>query len=126
MRRVNPEGLPPAGAYAHVVRAGQTIYIAGQVPADAAGRTVGRTMLEQVTQVLANLRVALASQGAVPAHVAKITIFVTDIDAFRSPEVLALRRACFGADLPASTLVQVTRLASPDYLVEIEAVAELP
>lgn len=126
MRRVNPDGLAPAGAYAHVVRAGQTVYISGQVPSDADGKTVGGTMPAQVAQVLANLQTALASQGAVAAHVAKITIFVTDIDAFRTPEVLALRRAFFGGDLPASTLVQVARLASPDYLVEIEAVAVLP
>ena len=59
-------------------------------------------------------------------HVAKITIFTTSIDEFRAEEVAALRAKYFGTSRPASTLVQIARLASPDYKVEIEAIAVVP
>ena len=48
------------------------------------------------------------------------------VDAFRAPDAAAVRAKYFGANRPASTLVGVTRLASPDYKVEIEATAHLP
>jgi enamine deaminase RidA (YjgF/YER057c/UK114 family) len=122
----NPPGLSTPTTYSHVVRAGKTLYIAGQVAADAQGKVVGPAMTDQVRQVLANLKTALASQGAAVEHIAKINIYVTDMDAFRAPEAAKIRADFFGAHKPASTLVQVVRLASPDYKVEIEAIAVLP
>lgn len=122
----NPPGLSSPTTYTHVVRAGKTLYIAGQVAADAQGKVVGSAMTDQVRQVLANLKTALASQGAAVEHIAKINIYVTDMDAFRAPEAAKIRADFFGAHKPASTLVQVVRLASPDYKVEIEAIAVLP
>lgn len=126
LQRINPAGLSTPTTYSHVVRAGNTLYIAGQVAADRQGKVVGPGMVEQLQQVLENLRTALASQGADYSHVAKITIYTTDVDAFRAPEAAAVRAKYFGAHHPASTLVGVTRLASPDYKVEIEAIAILP
>jgi enamine deaminase RidA (YjgF/YER057c/UK114 family) len=123
---VNPPALGSPATYTHVVRAGKTLYIAGQVGADAQGKIAGPGMAEQVRQVLANLGAALASQGAGVQHVAKINIYVTDMDAFRDPETAKLRAEFFGEHKPASTLVQVVRLASPEYKVEIEAIAVLP
>lgn len=126
LQRINPPGLSTPTTYAHIVRDGKTLYIAGQVGADAQGRVVGPGMPEQVEQVLKNLEIALKSQGADWSHVAKITIYTTDVDAFRGPDAAKIRAKYFGAHRPASTLVGVTRLASPDYKVEIEAVAVLP
>ena len=83
-------------------------------------------MSEQIEQVLANLGTALTSQGLDVSHVAKINIYVTSIDEFRAPEVAALRAKFFGTHRPASTLVQVVRLADPAYKVEIEAIAVAP
>jgi 2-iminobutanoate/2-iminopropanoate deaminase len=122
----NPPALGSPATYTHVVRAGKTLYIAGQVAVGADGKVVGPGMADQVRQVLANLKTAVASQGGEVQHIAKINIYVTDMDAFRAADAAKVRADFFGSHKPASTLVQVVRLASPDYKVEIEAVAVLP
>jgi enamine deaminase RidA (YjgF/YER057c/UK114 family) len=126
LQRVNPPGLSTPTTYSHIVRAGKTLYIAGQVGADATGKVAGSGMVEQLEQVLKNLQTALQSQGADFSHIARITIYTTDVDAFRAPDAAAVRARYFGTHLPASTLVGVARLASPDFKVEIEATAVLP
>ena len=126
LQRVNPPGLSTPSTYSHIVRAGHTIYLAGQVGANAQGTVVGAGMKEQTEQVLANLATALKSQGLDVSHVAKINIYVTSIDEFRAPDVAAIRAKFFGTNRPASTLVQVVRLADPAYKVEIEAIAIAP
>ena len=126
LQRINPPGLSTPTTYSHIVRDGKTLYIAGQVGSDAEGKVVGPAMTQQLEQVLKNLQIALKSQGADFSNVAKINIYVTDVDAFRAPDAAAIRAKYFGAHRPASTLVGVTRLASPDYKVEIEAIAVLP
>jgi 2-iminobutanoate/2-iminopropanoate deaminase len=75
---------------------------------------------------LKNLQTALASQKLDFGHVAKITIFTTSVDEFRAQDVAAIRAKYFGSARPASTLVQISQLASPDLKVEIEAVAVVP
>ena len=126
LQRINPAGLSTPATYSHIVRAGKTLYIAGQVGADADGKVVGPGMVEQVEQVFKNLQTALKSQGADFSHVARITIYTTDVDALRAPAAAAVRAKYFGDNKPASTLVGVVRLASPEYKVEIEATAVLP
>lgn len=123
--RSNPEGMSQPTTYSHVVRAGNLLFIAGQVSSDSAGQIVGAgDMRAQVKQVLENLKRALASQGADFSHVAKINIFTTDIEAFATAR--DIRELYFKGHPPASTLVEVKRLARPEFLVEIEAVAVLP
>ena len=122
----NPPALGTPATYSHVVRAGKTLYIAGQVASGPDGKVIGPAMADQVKQVLANLRIALASQGLEVQHIAKINIYVTDMDAFRAADAAKVRADFFGTHKPASTLVQVVRLASPDYKVEIEAIAVAP
>jgi enamine deaminase RidA (YjgF/YER057c/UK114 family) len=126
IQRINPPGLSKPATYSHIVRAGKTLYIAGQVGSDEQGKVVGPGMVEQLEQVLKNLQIALKSQGADFSHVTRITIYTTDVDAIRAPEAAAVRAKYFGANPPASTLVGVTRLASLEYKVEIEATAVLP
>jgi len=126
LQRINPPGLSTPTTYSHIVKAGKTLYIAGQVGADASGKIAGAGMVEQLEQVLKNLEIALKSQGADFSHVARITIYTTDVDAFRAQDAAAIRAKYFGANRPASTLVGVVRLASPEYKVEIEATAVLP
>jgi enamine deaminase RidA (YjgF/YER057c/UK114 family) len=75
----------------------------------------------QATQVFENIGKALAAGGATYADLVKITVFITD-PRFREP-VAEVRRKYLGTDLPASTLLVVAGLASPDYLLEIEGVA---
>lgn len=126
LQKINPPELGTPAAYTHIVRGGSLVFIAGQVGADAQGRLAGPGMREQTEQVMKNLQAALASQKLDFSHVAKITIFTTSIDEFRSPEVVAVRSKYFGDNKPASTLVQVVRLAMPEWKVEIEAVAVAP
>jgi 2-iminobutanoate/2-iminopropanoate deaminase len=126
LQRVNPPGLGTPQTYSHVVRAGTTVFIAGQVGSDAAGKLAGPGMKEQVEQVMRNLQTALSSQGLDYSHIAKINIYVLSIDEFRAADVAAIRAKYFGNNRPASTLVQVSRLADPAYKVEIEAIAVAP
>lgn len=123
----NPQGLPrPVGPYAHcAIGTGQKmIFVSGQVPQDAEGRLVGRNdILAQVRQVLANIRMAVEAAGGGVADICKITIFLVELDEKVYAAVAQARREFFGGDFPASTLVQVKGLASPDWKVEIEAYA---
>ena len=124
IQRINPEGMTQPTTYSHVVRVGNQLFIAGQVAVDGDGNLVGRgDMRAQVRQVLKNLKTVLASQGADFSNVTKINIFTVDIDAFR--ESGEVRRQFFEGYPPASTLVQIERLARPEFLVEIEAIAVL-
>ncbi len=126
LQRINPTGLSTPQVYTHIVRTGNLVFIAGQVGSDDQGKVAGEGMREQTEQVLQNLQTALASQELDFTHVAKITIFTTSIDEFRADEVAAVRAKYFGSAKPASTLVQIARLAAPEYKVEIEAIAVAP
>lgn len=124
IQRINPVGMTQPTAYNHVVRAGNLLFIAGQVAVDVYGRLVGAGDMEaQLRQVLQNLRTVLASQGADFANVVKINVFTVDADAVIAAS--AVRQEFFGGNPPASTLVQIERLARPEFLVEIEAIAVL-
>lgn len=126
IERINPEGMTQPTAYHHVVKVGgHLLFIAGQVALDGDGNLVGEgDMTAQVRQVLENLKTVLASQGGDFSNVVKINIFTTDIDGFR--EAASVRQGYFEGHPPASTLVQIERLARPEFLVEIEAIAVLP
>jgi 2-iminobutanoate/2-iminopropanoate deaminase len=126
LERVNPPGVSAPQTYAHIVKAGKLLFIAGQVGATADGKIAGATMKEQTEQVLKNLQTVLKSQGLDFSHVAKITIFTTSIAEFRVAEVAEVRSRYFGQNRPASTLVQIQQLASPEYKIEIEAIAVAP
>ncbi len=119
------ENMHPTRGYSHAARAGNTLYIAGQVALDGDGNVIGEgDMAAQVRQVLENLTTVLASQDADFSNVVKINIFTTDIDGFL--QTSDIRREYFAGHAPASTLVQIERLARPVFLVEIEAIAIVP
>ncbi len=122
----NPDGLSKNPGFTQVVKAGKLIFVAGQVGTTADGKVAGPGMKEQLEQALTNVATALKSQGADLSHVAMTTTYVTNMEEFRTPEVLALRQKRFGNHPPTSTLVQVVRLAEPAYKVEIQAIAVLP
>lgn len=125
MKRTNPPTLSKPTGYTHVVEVtgpGKTIYIAGQVALDKDGNVVGAgDMKAQAEQVFKNLEAALAAGGAKFADVVKMNTYVTDMD--RAPAVREVRARYFGEATPASTLVQVVRLARPELLLEIEVIA---
>jgi 3-hydroxyisobutyrate dehydrogenase len=125
IERVNPEGMTQPTAYSHVVRYGELLFLAGQVAVDGDGSIVGEgDMRAQVRQVMENLKRVLASQGADFGDVAKITIYTTDVAAYR--ETGDIRAEYWTEGAPASTLVQIDQLARPVFLVEIEATAIAP
>lgn len=126
LERINPPGVSTPQTYSHIVKAGKMLFIAGQVGATAEGKVAGATMKDQMEQVMKNLQTVLKSQGLDFSHVAKINIFTTSIQEFRAPEVAEIRGRYFGQNRPASTLVQIAALASPDYKIEIEAIAVAP
>ena len=124
IERLQPSGLTSPPTYSHVVKAGSTLYISGQVAQDAQGQVVGRgDILAQAAQVFENLGVALASVGVSYRQLVKTTVFLTDP---RFREAYAEVRSRYIRDnFPASTLLVVAGLASPDYLLEVEAIAVL-
>lgn len=124
IERMNPSGLSTPTGYSHVVstRGGKTIYIAGQVAFDAKGTLVGKgDLAAQTKQVFENLGTALRAAGATFANVVKTNYYMRD--ASQVAVVREIRSKYFTSELPASTLVEVSRLANPDFLIEIEVVA---
>ena len=123
---INPEGLaaPPAGRYTQVVQAGSTVYIAGQTARDANGNFVGEgDIAEQYRQVWHNLQVAMDAVGGTVDDIVKLTTYVVGEE---NVEPLRQARArTTGKNPPANTLLVISRLADPRFLLEIEAVAEL-
>jgi len=130
-RNIQPKGLAlrVVGGevlYSHVVvvEARKVIFISGQLARDEHGGVVGAgDMRAQIRQVGENITRALAAAGASLRDIVKTTTYVTDIEEFfRHTDV---RMEFLGPALPASTTIEVTRLAHPDFMVEIEAVAVL-
>ena len=111
--------------YSHVAKAGDTVYIAGQIALDTDGNLVGKGDAEaQTHQVYANLQAILEELGGSLEDIVKLTTYLTDrshLEAFRR-----VRNRFFRDPFPPNTLLFVSGLAQPDYLVEIEAVAFLP
>ena len=123
-RHTNPTALSKPTGYTHVVEVirGKTVYIAGQVAFDASGAVVGKQdFIAQTRQVMENLKAALASAGATFENVVKVNTYVTDMSQIQA--LREIRTSYFGANPPASTLVQVVALARPELMIEIEAVA---
>jgi len=123
---IRVDGLAePISHFTDAVRAGGFLHVSGIVAVDGQGRLVGGDdVVAQTRQVLDNVRVVLAAGGCRFEDVVKVTIFLTDID--DRPKINSLRQEAFGATRPASTLVEVPRLAVPGAKVEIECIALVP
>jgi 2-iminobutanoate/2-iminopropanoate deaminase len=123
---IRVEGVAePISHFTDAVRAGDLLFVSGVVAVDGDGRLVGGDdVVAQTRQVLDNMRRVLAAGGCGFEDVVKVTIFLTDVD--DRPKINPLRQEAFGTTRPASTLVEVSRLAVPGAKVEIEAVALIP
>ena len=126
----SPATLPPPTGYSHVakVNKGTLVYIAGQVSADASGKLVGEGNFEaQVEQVFKNLKLALEAAGATMADIVKLNSYlVAEVSQDDIPKMRAIRDRYLNKEKPpASTLVVVSRLARPGWLIEIEVVAAI-
>ncbi|MEV0717876.1 RidA family protein [Asanoa sp. NPDC050611] len=126
LEAVNPPEIDEPLTYSHVVVATGTrmVFVAGQVAEDSDGNLVGRgDMVAQARQVFVNIGHALAAAGARPDQVARLTIFVADYKREHLAQIEQGRVALFGDHKPTDTLVGVASLSSPDYLLEVDAIA---
>ena len=123
---IRVEGLAePISHFTDAVRAGDLLFVSGIVPVDGDGQLVGGDdVVAQARQVFENMRAVLAAGGCGFADVVKVTVFLTDID--DRPLINPVRQEVFGSTRPASTLVEVPRLAVDGRKVEIECVALVP
>ncbi len=120
---LNPAGVPASPFYSQGIEvrdAGRLVFVSGQVGVGADG-VPAAGVAAQATQAVANLHAVLAEAGLTPAHLVKLTIYLTD------PDDVGPFMAAAGASLPepppATTLLLVAGLADPSLRVEIEAVA---
>jgi reactive intermediate/imine deaminase len=115
----------PISHYTDAVRIGDLLFVSGCVPTDADGNVVGGDdVAAQARKTFENIGVILERAGASFADVAKVTVFLTDID--DRPKINPVRQEVFGDARPASTLIEVSRLAIPGIKIEVEAVARIP
>ncbi len=124
---ITAEGLcQPLGIYSPAVRArgNQFLFISGTTARDKEGNIVGRGDVKiQTRQILENMKKILDQAGATFDNIVKVTVFITDMRHFK--EIHEIRAEYFQKDFPASTLVQVSSLSSPELLIEMEAIAVL-
>ena len=126
--RINPSELGEPPGYSQIVEvtAGRIVFIAGQTALDRDGNVVGRNdFATQAEQVFQNLTIALRASGCTAANLVKLTVFLTDMD--NLARYREARNRFFAsvtpAAAPAVTLVEVSKLYGPDFLIEIEAIA---
>jgi 2-iminobutanoate/2-iminopropanoate deaminase len=129
LRFQNPPGMSAPPTYSHVVEVNgphRTVYLAGQTGADATGKVAG-DFRAQAVQVFENIKMALASVAGGFEHVVKLNSYLTNLDE-HGAVYREVRASYFPnkASLPASTLLQISRLANPAYLLEVEVIAILP
>ena len=118
-------GRPELSHSADAVRAGKTLFVAGILPVSTRGELVGADdVVQQARFVFVELGRILGAAGTSFADVVKVTIFLRDVD--DRPLINPLRQELFGDARPASTLVEVSGLAVPGALIEVDAVAVLP
>ncbi|MFE5814805.1 RidA family protein [Streptomyces sp. NPDC056479] len=128
--RVNPPDLSPPTGFSHAVVAtgSRVVFLAGQTALDTDGKVTGDTLAEQFERALTNLLAALVAAGGTPADLARVTVYATDVAAYRTHavELGGIWRKLAGRDYPAMAVVEVVRLWDEEALVELDGFAVLP
>jgi enamine deaminase RidA (YjgF/YER057c/UK114 family) len=128
IRFVNPEALGPSRGYTYLVdvnRPGRMLYLAGQLGTDTTGKVVSADFRAQATQAYENIKTALASVGAKFEDVIKMNVYLTDIRAQLPIHREVRDQYVNKAAPPASTTIEISRLAREGGLIEVEVVAAL-
>jgi enamine deaminase RidA (YjgF/YER057c/UK114 family) len=129
METLQPPGWPRPRGYANGVAAeGRLVFVAGQIGWDETGSFPAEDMAGQVRQTLRNVVAVLAEAGAGPAHVTRLTWYVTDREAYLADPagIGQAYRDVMGKHFPAMAVVVVSALLEPGAKVEIEATAVVP
>lgn len=130
LHRTNPPQLAPPTGFSHAVTAtgSRLVFLAGQTALDADGAVVGADLPAQFAQALGNLLAALHASGGTPADLTRVTVYTTDVAAYRehARELGRVWRALAGRDYPAMALIGVVRLWDEQALVELDGIAVLP
>jgi len=122
---ITAQGVAPNPAISPGIRAGDFLFISGNVANDSSGRLVGVGDCEaQTRQVMANISAIATAAGATMQDVVKITCFLTDVANYAAYG--KVRSETFPNTPPASSTVIVSGLVRPEYLVEVEAVVYVP
>ncbi len=127
VQKINSPRIKNLGVYTQAVQVtgGSLIFVSGCVSVDGEGNLVGKDdPAAQMRQVLTNIQTILKEAGADLKNVVKVTVFSVDLNNRKAMN--GVRLEMFGEHRPASTHVEVSRLIDPDWLVEVECVAELP
>ena len=122
MKVINPKDiLPPQGGYSQGIKAGNLVFVAGQVGVDAHGKPTGDGgMAAQTRQTIANLAAVLRDAGAALSDVVSTTVFIKDFTEYAVFD--RVWQECFGAHKPARATVKA-ELVHPVLLIEIQAIA---
>jgi enamine deaminase RidA (YjgF/YER057c/UK114 family) len=129
LESVDVPGWPAPRGYANgVVTSGRTLYVAGQIGWNERQEFASEDLADQFGQTLDNVLAVVRAAGAEPTDVARMLVYVTDLDAYRASlkRLGQMWRERFGRHYPAMALVGVAGLVEPRAKVEIEAVAVLP
>jgi enamine deaminase RidA (YjgF/YER057c/UK114 family) len=122
-RITSPEvAEPPPGRWSNALRVGDLLFISGTVSRAPDGIAIqGRDEYEQASIIFTKIRHLVEAAGGAMSDVVKMTIYVVNIK--QNTDVWRARQQFFTGDFPCSTLVEVRSLATPEILVEIEAIA---
>jgi 2-iminobutanoate/2-iminopropanoate deaminase len=124
---VSPRMKSPSGNFSHattVEARGKLVFISGMTAHTPDGGIAGIGDAEaQTRQVCENLKAAVEEAGGTLADICRVDVYVRNMEHFDA--VHRVRREYFEPPLPASTMVEVTKMTHPDYLVEISAIAVL-
>ncbi len=124
-KEIQPASAPkPVAEYAHGVEVtgGRTLYTAGQIALDADGQLVGAgDIRDQARQVFRNIQAIVEEAGGEMNDIVKLTTFLTDMDDYAG--FVEVRSEFLRPPFPAATLVAVSSLVKPEWLLEVEAIA---
>jgi enamine deaminase RidA (YjgF/YER057c/UK114 family) len=121
---IQPESMHPTVGYTHAARVGNLLFVAGQIALNAEGNLIGEGDFEaQAHQTYRNLVTVIEAAGGTLASIVKMTTYL--VDAGHIERWRTVRNDYFVEPMPPNTLCVIARLARPEFLIEVEAVAEI-